>query len=313
LLRGAVISAPHALAFASASDRRESRTTMTSDPSALQPAPSKWATGVALGAIHLAALAAFLPGLTSWSAVAVMLVLGYVTGGIGIALGFHRALTHRSYRLWRPLEYAVTVCGCLALQGSPIDWVATHRAHHANTDRAGDPHDANEGFAWSHVLWLVKPNAAVPGLAERERYAPDLIADPFYRRIDRTHALFTVILAGVLYLLGGLPWVVWGIFVRLALVYQITWLVNSAAHTIGYRTFRTADRSTNCWWVALLGWGEGWHNNHHAFPFSARHGLRWFEFDATWLLIRVLAAVGLAKDLRLPTRVMIARLRDAPR
>ena len=244
---------------------------MTSTSPLVQAAPragrrpvvarAKWGTGVALAVIHLGALAAFLPGLSSWSAVAVMLVLTYVTGGIGIALGFHRALTHRSYRLWRPLEYVVTICGCLALQGSPIDWVATHRAHHAHTDGPGDPHDANAGFGWSHMLWLVMPNASRPGSAERQRYAPDLTSDPFYRRLDRSHALFTVLLAALLYAFGGLPWVVWGIFVRLAFVYQITWLVNSAAHTIGYRTFRTPDRSTNCWWVALLGWGEGWHNN----------------------------------------------------
>ena len=292
---------------------------MTSDLPLVQPALTagalpavarlNWGTGIALAAIHLGALAAFLPGMSSWSALGVMLLLTYVTGGIGIALGFHRALTHRSYRLWRPLEYAVAVCGCLALQGSPIDWVATHRAHHAHTDGPGDPHDANAGFAWSHMLWMVMPNASRPGSAERQRFAPDLTADPLYRRLDRTHPLFTLILAALLYMFGGLPWVVWGIFVRLALVYQITWLVNSAAHTIGYRTFRTPDRSTNCWWVALLGWGERWHNNHHAFPFSARHGFRWFEFDVTWLVVRLLAAVGLATDLRVPTGPMQARLR----
>ena len=270
---------------------------------------ANWGTGAVLGLIHLGALAAFLPGFTSWQTVAVMLLLTYVTGGIGIALGFHRALTHRSYRLWRPLEYVVTICGCLALQGSPIDWVATHRAHHAHTDGPGDPHDANAGFGWSHLLWMVMPNPSLLDAAQRERFAPDLTADPFYRFIERTHFLFTLILAAVLYAIGGLPFVVWGIFVRLAFVYQITWLVNSAAHTVGYRTFRTADRSTNCWWVALLGWGEGWHNNHHAFPFSARHGLRWFEVDTTWMLVRVLAALRLATDLRIPTRAMMARMR----
>jgi stearoyl-CoA desaturase (delta-9 desaturase) len=118
----------------------------------------------------------------------------------------------------------------------------------------------------------------------------------------------TILLAAALFALGGWSWVVWGIFVRLALVYQFTWLVNSAAHTVGYRSFKTDDRSTNCWWVALLGWGEGWHNNHHAFPFSARHGLRWFELDTTWIAIRVLGALRLAREIRLPTPAMIARL-----
>jgi len=268
-----------------------------------------WATGAVLVLIHLAALAAFWPGFFHWSSLIVMVVLIYVTGGIGVALGFHRTLTHRSLRLWKPLEYATTLCGCLALQGSPIDWVATHRAHHAHTDCEGDPHDANAGFRWSHFLWLVMPNPNVVYGAERRRYAPDLVDDPFYVFLDRYHNWLTLLLAAVLFAFGGVSWVVWGVFVRLVLVYQFTWLVNSAAHTIGYRSFRTPDRSTNCWWVALLGWGEGWHNNHHAFPFSARHGLRWYELDVTWLLVKVLAFFRLATELKLPTPQMMRRLR----
>jgi fatty-acid desaturase len=265
-----------------------------------------------LVAIHVGALAAFWPGFFSWPAVVVMGGLIYVTGGFGIALGFHRTLTHRSVRLWQPLEYVVTVCGCLALQGSPIDWVVTHRIHHAHTDRDGDPHDANAGFRWSHFLWMVMPNPNIALGDERRRLAPDLFAEPFYVFLDRYHLIFTFALAGALFALGGWSWVVWGVFVRLALVYQFTWLVNSAAHTIGYRSFRTDDRSTNCWWVALLGWGEGWHNNHHAFPFSVRHGLRWYELDVTWLLIQVLAVLHLATDLKLPSQQMLNRMRIVP-
>ena len=275
-----------------------------------------WLAGSVLVLIHLGALAAFWPGFFSWSALAVMAVLIYVTGGIGVALGFHRTLTHRSLALWKPLEYAVSLCGCLALQGSPIEWVATHRAHHAHTDRAGDPHDANAGFRWSHFLWMVMPNPNVLTGEERARYAADLMADPFYRFLDVFPVGFTILLALVLFALGGMPWVIWGIFVRLAVVYQFTWLVNSAAHTVGYRSFRTDDRSTNCWWVALLGWGEGWHNNHHAFPFSVRHGLRWYELDVTWLMVKALAFCRLATDLKLPTAAMMHRLRierPAPR
>jgi sn-1 stearoyl-lipid 9-desaturase len=269
-------------------------------------------TGTILVLIHLGAVAAFWPGLFHWSSVIVMAVLIYGTGGIGVALGFHRALTHRSYRLWKPLEYLTTICGCLALQGSPIDWVATHRKHHAFTDKAGDPHDANAGFNWSHFLWMVMPNPSMLSTEERSRYAADLIADPFYRFLDRYYLGLTLVLAAVLFAFGGWSFVVWGIFARLVLVYQFTWLVNSAAHTVGYRTFRTDDRSTNCWWVAILGWGEGWHNNHHAFPFSARHGLRWYEFDITWLTVKLLAAVKLATDLKIPTKAMILRLRVDP-
>ncbi len=268
-----------------------------------------WATGAVLVAIHLGALAALWPGFFSWSALVVLALLMYLTGGIGIALGFHRTLTHRSLKLWKPLEYAATICGCLALQGSPIDWVATHRAHHAHSDAPGDPHDANEGFNWSHFMWMVMPNPNVIFGEARRRYAPDLVDDRFYAFLDRRHVWLTVMLAALLFAGGGWSWVVWGIFVRLALVYQFTWLVNSAAHTIGYRSFRTTDRSTNCWWVALLGWGEGWHNNHHAFPFSVRHGLRWYELDVTWLTVKLLAALRLASDLKLPTAQMMRRLR----
>nr|MDP9106696.1 acyl-CoA desaturase [Candidatus Eremiobacteraeota bacterium] len=134
-----------------------------------------WVTGMVLVLIHLCAFAALWPGFFHWSSVVVMAVLIYVTGGVGIALGFHRTLTHRSLKLWKPLEYAATLCGCLALQGSPIDWVATHRAHHAHTDTEGDPHDANAGFRWSHFLWLVMPNPNVVHGDERRRYAPDLV------------------------------------------------------------------------------------------------------------------------------------------
>ncbi len=267
------------------------------------------ATGAVLLFIHLGALAAFWPGFFQWSALLVMAVLMYVTGGIGIALGFHRTLTHRSVKLWKPLEYVTSICGCLALQGTPIAWVATHRAHHAHTDTAGDPHDANVGFRWSHYLWMVLPNPNVVVGEDRRRYAPDLVDDPFYTFLERWTILPTLALAAVLFALGGISWVVWGIFARLVLVYHITWLVNSAAHTTGYRSYRTPDRSTNCWWVALLAWGEGWHNNHHAFPFSIRHGLRWYEFDVTWLTVKLLAFLRLATDLKLPTPQMMRRLR----
>jgi fatty-acid desaturase len=263
-------------------------------------------------AIHAIALAALWPALFSWPALAAMGVLMYLSGGIGIALGFHRTLTHRSMRLWKPIEYVASVCGCLALQGSPIEWVATHRVHHAHTDREGDPHNSNDGFRWSHFLWMVLPNKNVLTPEMKQRYAADLYAEPFYRFLDRYHGAFTIVLAALLFAMGGLSFVVWGIFVRLALVYQFTWLVNSAAHTIGYRSFDTDDRSTNCWWVALLAWGEGWHNNHHAFPFSARHGLRWYEFDITWLTVKLLRAMRLATDVKLPTPQMLARLRTAP-
>jgi stearoyl-CoA desaturase (delta-9 desaturase) len=199
------------------------------------------------------------------------------------------------------------VIGAIALQGGPIDWVATHRAHHAYSDTDRDPHSARKGFWWAHVLWLFAPNPARLTKAEEKRFAPDLAADPFYRVLDRIPLLLQIALGVGLYFLGGWPFVVWGIFVRLVVTYNVTWFVNSAAHTFGYRTYDASDLSTNSWWVALLAWGEGWHNNHHAFPFSARHGLDRRQFDMTWLTIRQLELLGLAKDVKIPTDAMLTR------
>jgi stearoyl-CoA desaturase (delta-9 desaturase) len=266
------------------------------------------ATGLGLLALHLGALAAFLPGTFAWPAVAIAVALHYVTGGIGISLGFHRMLTHRSLRCPRWLEYAFALCGTLALQGGPIDWVATHRAHHAHTDREGDPHNVNRGLRWAHIEWLYRYNDARPSEAEQRRLAPDLAGDPVYRFLERTYVLWQIALGLVLFAAGGWPWVIWGIFVRVVVTYHVTWLVNSAAHDSGYRSYRTGDRSTNNWVVALLTWGEGWHNNHHAFPYSARHGLRRFEIDVTWYSIRLLAMLRMARDIKLPTPSALRRM-----
>jgi sn-1 stearoyl-lipid 9-desaturase len=257
--------------------------------------------------LHIGALAAFLPQMFAWPAVIVGLALFYVTGGFGISLGFHRLLTHRSLRVPKWLEYLLAICGTLSLQGGPIEWVATHRVHHANTDREGDPHNVHRGLGWAHVEWLYRPNEARPTEAEQRRLAPDLYKDPFYGFLERSYLWWQVALAVALFAIGGLPFVVWGVFVRVVVTYHITWLVNSAAHHSGYQTYRTGDKSTNNWWVALLTWGEGWHNNHHAFPFSARHGLRWFEFDTTWITIKILRWMRIARDVRLP-RPQLMRL-----
>lgn len=174
---------------------------------------------------------------------------------------------------------------------------------------ASDPHNAQRGFWWSHVGWLYRRNPARLSRAEEHRLAADLVADPYYRFLEATALGWQGVLALGLFALGGWSWAVWGVFVRLVATYHVTWLVNSAAHLSGYRSFRVVgnDRSTNNCWVALLAWGEGWHNNHHAFPFSARHGLRWFEFDATWWTIRLLASMRLARDVKLPSRASLRR------
>jgi stearoyl-CoA desaturase (delta-9 desaturase) len=269
---------------------------------------ARYLTGVGLALIHIGALAAFVPALFRFSDLAVVAIVSYCTGALGVTLCYHRVLTHRSLRLRKPVEYCFALFGTLALQGDPIRWVAVHRKHHAHSDHDGDPHNIALGFKWAHVDWLYRHNVAYPTEDEIARYAPDLSADPFYRALAYAALPLQLALAVVLFLAGGWAWVVWGVFVRLVFSYHSTWLVNSAAHMLGYRTYRTTDRSTNCWWVALLSFGEGWHNNHHAFPFSARHGLSWFEIDMTWWHVKLLAFLRLADRVRLPSEVMRRRL-----
>jgi len=267
--------------------------------------------GIALLIIHIGALGVFLPMFFSWSAVAVGVGF-YILTGFGITLAYHRLLTHRSLTVPKPVEYALTIIGALALQGGPIEWVAQHRAHHANTDRDGDPHDSHKGMPWAHIEWLFRTNKDRVAPEDRPRWAPDLVKDPGMRAIEKYNVLLTVVLAALFFAIGGWSWVIWGIFARLVFTYHCTWLVNSASHAVGYQTFSTGDRSTNNWWVALLTFGEGWHNNHHAFPFSARHGLRWFEIDPTWITIKAMTWFRLARNVKLPTRDMIERLKITP-
>ncbi len=269
---------------------------------------ARYGTGAGLALIHIGALAAFVPALFRLSDLAVAAIIAYLTGALGITLCYHRVLTHRSLRLRKPLEYLFAVFGTLALQGDPIRWVAIHRKHHAHADQDDDPHNIHLGFRWAHVDWLYRQNLALPSDDEVARYAPDLYADPFYRALQHLGAPLQIALAVALFFLGGWSWVVWGVFVRLVFCYHSTWFVNSAAHMLGYRSYRTTDRSTNCWWVAALSFGEGWHNNHHAFPFSARHGLRWFEIDMTWWHVKALTFLRLADRVRLPTALMRQRL-----
>ena len=252
----------------------------------------------ALAGIHLGAVAALWQ--TNWAAVGVCLLLHAICGGLGMCVGYHRLLTHRSFKcpLW--LEHMLALLGALCLQGGPVGWTAQHRQHHQHADEPGDPHSARQGFWWSHMLWILWMPDGGSRRHIDSRYAPDLLQVPFYLSLDRLHPWPTLLLGALLYLLGGWPFVVWGVFVRLVLTYHCTWLVNSAGHAFGYTRFPTEDLSTNCWWVALLAYGEGWHNNHHAFPTSARHGLKFWEIDLAYGFIRIFKVVGLAWDLHTP-------------
>lgn len=269
---------------------------------------ARYGTGIGLAIIHLGALAVFIPALFHPSAVILAAVISYLTGVLGVTLCYHRILTHRSLRVVKPLEYLFALFGTLALQGDPIRWVAIHRKHHAHADHDDDPHNIHMGFRWAHVDWLYKHNLAMPTDDEIKRYAPDLYADPFYRALQNLGAPLQLVLAAILFAFGGWSFVVWGVCARLVFAYHSTWFVNSAAHMFGYRTYRVDDRSSNCWWVAILSWGEGWHNNHHAFPFSARHGMKWFEIDMTWWHVQALAFLRLADKVRIPSELMRRKL-----
>ena len=185
----------------------------------------------------------------------------------------------------------------MALQGGPIYWVAVHRLHHQLTDRPGDPHSPRDGKWWSHIGWILRGSlhSETKLLA---KYAPDLARDPFYVWLSKWNWVPVTVVGIGLFLTGGWSWVFWGIFLRATLGLHVTWLVNSATHMWGSRRFSTRDDSTNNWWVALLTGGEGWHNNHHAHPVSCRHGLAWYELDLNYACIRLLAAVGLARKIK---------------
>lgn len=261
--------------------------------------PVDWVPAIFIVTMHVAALAGLFT--FSWQALAICIVLHWISGGLGITLGYHRLLTHRSLQVPKILEYFFTLCAALACQGGPLTWVATHRLHHAASDQTDDPHSPRDGFFWSHMGWCLHKVSQMDEKGGKERFAPDIARDPGMIFFEKTHILWTFLLAGALYAWGGWPYVIWGICVRLVAVYHCTWFVNSAAHVWGYKTYDAKDDSTNLWWVALVTYGEGWHNNHHAFQTSARHGLQWWEFDSTYLMIRVLQMLGLATAVKLPT------------
>jgi len=258
-----------------------------------------WINVAFFGAFH--ALALLAPWFFSWSALGVAIFLHWLFGSIGICLGYHRLLTHRSLQVPKPLEYAITFIGSLALQGGPIFWVAGHRMHHLHTEDVDkDPYSARRGFWWSHMLWLFYPQGETFDYESYKRLAPDLDRDPFYRWLNKNFLLLQLPLGLLLYLLGGWSFVIYGIFVRAVLLWHSTWLINSATHMTGYRTFTSDDNSRNLWWAALLTYGEGWHNNHHAYPNVAKAGWQWWEIDMTWWAITILKKLGLAQRVVMP-------------
>jgi stearoyl-CoA desaturase (delta-9 desaturase) len=234
----------------------------------------------------------------------------YLLTAVGITVGFHRLLTHRSFQTRKPIEYAFAICGSMAVQGPVISWVADHRKHHAHTDVEGDPHSPHVGRdeglrgvltgLWhAHAGWLM----STQGRAEWKRYAPDLHEDRGMRWIARHFVplvIFSLVLPALAgyavsgTLAGAATGLLWGGLVRVFFVHHVTWSVNSVCHFFGTRRFDTDDRSTNVFWLALPSLGESWHHNHHAFPRSAVHGLRRWEVDPSALIIAAMEKIGLA-------------------
>lgn len=246
---------------------------------------------------HLGCLLA--PFYFTWQAFWVFAALYFLTGGLGICVGFHRLLTHRSFKTPKPVEYFLTILGCLTAQRSPIFWVSTHRRHHAASDEDNDPHSPKHGFFWSHMLWCTLEKRPSDENEAFKRYAPDLANDPGHRWIQKTHEHWPVLAAVLLFAAGGMPFLVWGFFVRTVAVYHATWLVNSAGHVFGYQNYNTGEDSKNNWLLALLAFGDGWHNNHHAYQAWAKHGNhRWWEFDMSYGVIKTLEFFRLAYDIR---------------
>jgi stearoyl-CoA desaturase (delta-9 desaturase) len=242
----------------------------------------------------------------------VVFAILYVLTGLGVTVGFHRLFTHRSFKARPAIRAILAVLGSAAIEGPVISWVADHRKHHAFSDRPGDPHSphVDHGVGWlgalrglvhAHVGWLFRHDQR----GARARYAPDLLDDPVIRFVDRTFVIWAVAGLGLAFGLGaaiggsvaaGLTALLWGGAMRLFLLHHVTYSINSICHVFGRRGFATPDESRNVFWLALPSFGEAWHNNHHAFPTSARHGLGRWQLDPSAMVIRGLEACGLAWD-----------------
>ncbi len=263
----------------------------------------RWGTVGFMFAIHVLAIMALRPQFWSWEAVTSTLILYWITACLGVTLGYHRLLSHRAFEVPHWLERFFATCGALSCQHGPIDWVGLHRHHHTFSDTDPDHHNSHKGFWWSHMGWMFEP---IPAMNAVPRLSGDLNKDPYYRWLNKNFLLLQIPLGVILFWMGeingtnGWGMVLWGIFLRLVLVYHVTWLVNSATHCWGNIVYISGDCSRNNAWVAALTFGEGWHNNHHAFPNSALQGLQKGQIDLTWQHIRLLRALGLATKIRLP-------------
>ena len=268
-----------------------------------------WPTTIAMVVFHVGAVAALF--MFSWEALFITLFLWWVSGSLGIGMGYHRLLTHRGFKTPKAVEYFLTFCGLLALEAGPIAWVVTHRIHHAHTEVPGlDPHTPRDGRWWAHVGWILRGTAQQHDEVTLRRYVPDLLKDPVHVWLSKWFFVPVVALGVLLLVFGGWSVFFWGMFLRTTFGLHATWLVNSATHLWGSKRYKTEDDSTNNWIIAILTFGEGWHNNHHAHPRAARHGYNWYEIDVNWYGIRTLQLLGLARDIKLLPRINEAQTNE---
>ncbi|KAL5713414.1 hypothetical protein ACHQM5_015489 [Ranunculus cassubicifolius] len=250
-------------------------------------------------AVHVLCLCA--PFTFSWGALATAGILTIITGLFGVTLSYHRNLAHKSFKLPKYLEYLFAYFALHSFQGDPIFWVSMHRYHHKVTDTERDPHSpVTEGLYFAHIGWAWD-HKKMERKGMNYNNVRDLTSQPYYRFLQKTLVFHAYGMAALLYMIGGFPYVVWGMGVRLVYVYNMTLVVNSICHTWGHRAWNTEDSSKNNWMLSVLTFGESWHNNHHAFQYSARQGLEWWQIDPTWYVIKGLEYLGLATDVRLPS------------
>ncbi|KAJ0938388.1 putative fatty acid desaturase domain, acyl-CoA desaturase [Helianthus annuus] len=255
---------------------------------------------MALGILAVHLLTLFAPFTFTWGAFWASFTTYVLCGIFGITLSYHRNLAHHSLKLPKWLEYTFAYFGVLALQRDPIYWVSMHRYHHQYVDSEKDPHSPIFGFWFSHMGWLFDSGYILEKYQERKN-VEDLKSQAFYRFIHRTYLLHPFALISLVYFFGGFTYLVWAVGVGITWGYHVTFLVNSACHIWGNQAWNTNDLSKNNWLVALITFGEGWHNNHHAFEYSARHGLEWWQIDFCWYMIRFLEVLGLATNVKLPS------------
>ena len=299
-------------------------------PDQVVPGRLQWPYAITIGVFHLITLLVFLPWFFTWPG-AIALVVGIFFFGQGINLCYHRLLSHRSFVVPAWLERVFVIIALCCLQDTPGKWVAIHRYHHNYSDEQPDPHTPRVSFLWAHIGWLIVRNPGAHNIGVYKKYAGDVFSNPFYLRLEKTllwiwiyliHAAvftaFGMIIGGLVggdwptALRYGASMLIWGVVARTVVVWHITWSVNSLTHLFGYQAYETGENSRNNWLVGLLAVGEGWHNNHHHDPASASNQHRWWEFDATYGVIRMLELVGLATKVTRPRHERHASRVKAP-